>query len=29
MLDNVIEINLYTCPEARKSNLRHVRSAWA
>jgi ribonucleoside-diphosphate reductase alpha chain len=23
MLDNVIEINLYTCPEARKSNLRH------
>nr|MBA3847593.1 ribonucleoside-diphosphate reductase subunit alpha [Planctomycetota bacterium] len=23
MLDNVIEINLYTCPEARRSNLRH------
>ena len=23
MLDNVIDINLYTCPEARKSNFRH------
>ena len=23
MLDNVIDINLYNCPEARKSNMRH------